>query len=213
MHLAPSDEFFIWPFRKPNFQSDRIWSKRIEDIEEDERYRELVKNLVCVGIFLIFTAKKLHWVIKERGQSWDGEYFRETILKQNVIPFLKNQANVVDTDQVTFIHDKAPCMKANATQELLTEAGIDFWGNNVWPGNSPDLNSAEHVGAILMDEVEGKMLKEPISNRFSYDVLLRHVKDVLTSLENRTELFQNLLYSYPDRIKAVLAANGKHTNY
>ncbi len=57
------------------------------------------------------------------------------------------------------------------------------------------------------------MLKEPISNRFSYDVLPRHVKDVLTSLENRTELFQNLLYSYPDRIKAVLAANGKHTNY
>jgi hypothetical protein len=66
-------------------------------------------------------------------------------------------------------------MKANATQELLTEAGIDFWGNNVWPGNSPDLNSAEHVGAILMDEVEGKILKEPISNRFFmmyfYDML------------------------------------------
>jgi transposase len=36
LHLVPSDEFFIWPIRKPNFQNDRIWSKRIEDIEEDE---------------------------------------------------------------------------------------------------------------------------------------------------------------------------------
>jgi transposase len=66
LHLVPSDKFFIWPIRKPNHQNDRIWSKNIEDIEEDDRYRELVKNPVCVGIFIIFTAKKLHWVIKER---------------------------------------------------------------------------------------------------------------------------------------------------
>jgi hypothetical protein len=84
-----------------------------------------------------------------------------------VIPFLKNAENVVDVDQVTFIHDNAPCMRANATQQLLIESGIDFWGNNVWPGNSLDINPAEHVGAIIMDEVEGKCYK----NQLLIDIL------------------------------------------
>ena len=57
------------------------------------------------------------------------------------------------------------------------------------------------------------MLEETGSNRFSYDTLLRHVTDVLKSLENRTQLFVDLLSSYPERIKAVIAANGKHTDY
>jgi hypothetical protein len=52
---------------------------------------------------------------------------------------------------------------------------------------TPDMNPAEHIGAIIMDEVEGKMLQEPASYRYSYDTLLRHLKDVLKSLESLTE--------------------------
>jgi hypothetical protein len=87
--LAPSDEFFVWAVRKPNHQNDRIWAKSIEDTEDDQRYRELARNQACVGIFVIFTVKKLLWIIKNKGESWDGNYFRETVLKQNLIPFLK----------------------------------------------------------------------------------------------------------------------------
>ncbi len=57
---------------------------------------------------MIFTAKRMNWVIKEKGQSWDGQYFRETISENHVIPFLKNEDNVIDVNQVTFVHDKAP---------------------------------------------------------------------------------------------------------
>jgi hypothetical protein len=32
--------------------------------------------------------------------------------------------------EVIFLHDKAPCMRAIATQQLLNESGIDFWGND-----------------------------------------------------------------------------------
>ncbi len=84
LHLASSDEFYVC-------QNDRIWAKSIDDIEEDERYREMVKNQVCIGIFVIFTAKKLHWVIKDKGESWTDQYFRDIILTENVIPFSKNQ--------------------------------------------------------------------------------------------------------------------------
>ena len=65
MHVAPSDEFYIYVIRKPNHQNDRIWAKNIEDISVDERYRELVQDAKCIGIFLMFTAKKLLWVLKE----------------------------------------------------------------------------------------------------------------------------------------------------
>ncbi|CAF1548433.1 unnamed protein product, partial [Rotaria sp. Silwood1] len=36
LHLAPSDEFYVWTVRKPNYQNDRIWAKSVEDIEDDE---------------------------------------------------------------------------------------------------------------------------------------------------------------------------------
>ena len=95
LHLVPSDEFYDWAVCRPNYQKDRIWAKSIDDIEEDERYREMVKNEACIGIFVIFTAKKLHWVIKDKGESWTGQYFRDIILTENVIPSLKNEENVI----------------------------------------------------------------------------------------------------------------------
>ena len=153
LHLAPSDEFYVWVVRRPNYQNDRIWAKSVNDIEEDERYREMVKNQACIGIFVIFTAKRLHWVIKEKGESWTGQYFRDVILTEHVIPFLKDEENVIDVDEVTLVHDKAPCMRAYQTQHLLQDNDIKFWGNDIWPGNSPDLNVAEHIGTIIKDGI------------------------------------------------------------
>lgn len=64
LHVAPSDEFYIYVVRKSNHQNDRIWAKSIEDISNDERYREIAYNATCIGIFIMFTAKKLLWVQK-----------------------------------------------------------------------------------------------------------------------------------------------------
>ncbi|CAF1067663.1 unnamed protein product [Rotaria sordida] len=57
LHLAPSDEFYVWVARKPNYQNDRIRAKSIEDIEEDERYREMVQHQACIGVFIMFTGR------------------------------------------------------------------------------------------------------------------------------------------------------------
>ena len=169
-----NNEFYAWSIRRPNYQNDRVWARNIEDIEDDERYREMVKNQACIGIFIIFTAKKLHWVMKEQGESWTGQSFRDVILTQHVFPFLKNEENVIDPDQVVFVHDKAPCMRANMTQQLLKENDTIFWGNDIWPGNSPDLNVAEHIGTIIKDEIERKVLRKPwkivISTRYQKSI-------------------------------------------
>ena len=213
LHLAPADEFFVWTVRRPNYQNDRVWARSIEDIEDDERYREMVKNQACIGIFVIFTAKKLHWVIKEKGESWTGEYFRDIILMEHVIPFLKDEKNVIDPDEVIFVHDKAPCMRANMTQHLLQDNNINFWGNDTWPGNSPDLNVAEHIGTVIKNEVEQKMLSGTGEDRYKEETLKTHLSCVLTNMESNTELFETLLCSYPSRLRAVKNANGRHTDY
>ncbi len=72
----------------------------------------------------------------------------ETMLKQNVIPFMKDPENVLVVGEKVFAHDGTPCMRANVMQQLLKDK-IDFWENVLWPGNSPDLSPAEHVGSII----------------------------------------------------------------
>lgn len=207
LHLAPSDEFYVWSVRRPNTQNDRIWSFSIEDISEDQHYRELVQHPTCIGIFVLFTAKRLMWVIKEEGQTWSGDYFREEILTKKVFPFLKNPDNVLDPEEVTFLHDKAPCFRANKTQSLLKASGIDFWGKDVWPGNSPDLNPTENIGSIIKDEVEGLLLNE---SDHSHSTLLRVIETVLKDLEFKTPLFHDLLNSFPERVSAINKAEGKN---
>ncbi|CAF2818222.1 unnamed protein product [Rotaria sp. Silwood2] len=149
----------------------------------------LVKNKACIGIFVIFTAKKLPWVIKDKGEFWTGQYFRGTILAENVIPFLKNEENVIDSNQVIFVHNKASCMQANQTQHLLRNNDVKFWGNDIWPGNSPDLNVAEHIGTIVKDEVEKKMLSDIEHSRYLEETLMMHISDVLTNMENDSDFF------------------------
>ncbi len=151
--------------------------------------------------------------MKDKGESWTDQYFRDTVLVQHVFPFLKNEENVIDVDEVIFVHDKAPCMKANMTQQLIQDNNINFWGNNIWPGNSPDLNVAEHIRTIIKDEVEKRMLSETGSDRYSEETLKNHIIDVLQNMETDTEVFQSLLCSYTSRLRSVKQANGGHTNY
>ena len=151
------------------------------------------------------------WVVKDKGQSWDGEYFRENVLKGAVIPFLQDPENVISVEDVTFLHDKAPCFKALKTQDLLRKSKVDFFSSNEYPGGSPDLNACEHLGSILKDRVEERL--HPVAGIPSFDVLEREVISVLTAMEEETSLFVRLLESYPRRVKAVVAANGGHTKY
>jgi hypothetical protein len=61
--------------------------------------------------------------------------------------------------------------------------------------------------------MENKMLNEDSANQYSKEVLERNLREVLTSLENCTDLFESLLLSYPERLKAVIEAEGRHTKF
>jgi hypothetical protein len=99
------------------------------------------------------------------------------------------------------------------TQHLLEDNDINFWGNDIWPGNSPDLNVAEHIGTVVKNEVEKKMLSDTKHHRFQEETLKKHISDVLTNMETNIGLFEALLCSYPSHLRAVKNANGRHTDY
>ncbi|CAF1368464.1 unnamed protein product [Rotaria magnacalcarata] len=104
-------------------------------------------------------------------------------------------------------------MKAYATQYLLEDEGVQFWGNSIWPGNSHDMNPAENVGAIIKDNVEDLMANEDGQNRYSYDVLKTNIEKTLRDIEDDTALFIDLLCSMRKGFDALEAAGGGHTNF
>ena len=158
------------------------------------------------------SAKTVISVVKDKGQSWNGEYFR-SILTEFVIPFMQNPDCVVSVEDAVFLHDKARCMSALQTQDLLQTNGIDFFGNNEWPANSPDLNPTENLGAILKDRVESKMLSEPNENRLNVDIWKKHINDVLEDLRTDKELLTHLLTSLRSRLDKIASAGGGRIQY
>uniref|UniRef100_UPI00358EF936 uncharacterized protein n=1 Tax=Myxine glutinosa TaxID=7769 RepID=UPI00358EF936 len=206
LFLAPSNEFSIYEDRRPNFQNDRMWALHNDDIPQELKIREKSKTARCVGVFLMFRAKRLMWVIEEQGQSWDGKYLRDVVLTRHVIPFLRNPENVLSIKETTFLHDRAPCMSALVTQNLLKANKVDFFGNDEWPEASPDLNACEHLGAIHKDRVEQRLQN-------TREELLTALTNVLEEMEFDRDLFVSLLESYPTRLEAVRSAGGGHTKY
>ena len=120
---------------------------------------------------------------------------------------------MISEGETTFVHDRAPCMKANATQQLLRDQGMKFWGNDLWPGNSADLNPTENLGEIVKDRVERLMHLEKGTGRYSKDTLRKNLNIVLSQLEFDQNLFQELLCSMPERFQQVRRASGGETDY
>jgi len=216
LRLACSDEFFLWSIRKHNNQNFRVWAKNRQDVW-DKLVAPQVQHPTCVGFFLCFTSKAMVWKIKEHGESWDGEYFRESILKQLVIPFLRNRRNAHGrVDETIFLHDMAGCMRANETHALLDDESINFLrydGYGRYPGRSPVFNAAEHLGALAKFRADSILSEMRADGRNSRETLVRVLTDVLRSMENETELFRTLLKSYPKRVALVKAAGGRSVNY
>ena len=95
----------------------------------------------------------------------------------------------------------------------MRQSSVNFFASNEYPGNSPDLNVTENMGAIVKDRMDIELEKEDGEGRYSKETLLKCIKNLLRGLQNATPLFEALLRSYPKRIAAVNMAKGGHTDY
>ena len=91
---------------------------------------------------------------------------------------------------------------------MMQDLTFFVYGRGRWPGNSPDLNPAEHLGAIVKERAEA-MLGRVRGERNSREVLVRVLKKTLKSVEKDVSLFERLLKSFRMRLTLVGEAGGK----
>ena len=83
-----------------------------------------------------------------------------------------------------------------------------------WAPYSPDLNPIEHVWKALK-ELVAQMYPDVMKNISFTDEVREQLEEALKSAWNALPdiLFESLLHSMPKRVKACMAAKGRHTKY
>ena len=103
-----------------------------------------------------------------------------------------------------FMQDNAPCHMARSVSEVLTACGVEVLP---WPGNSPDLNPIENVWANIKLRIrEGQEL----TNKAQHKESLRNIWENDPAL---ICIIEKCIKSMPERVAAVIAANGGATKY
>lgn len=102
-----------------------------------------------------------------------------------------------------FQQDGAPAHRANKTREFLYDKVLLLLGDLHWPSNSPDLNVIEHLWGIIKAKID-------LTNVTNLDELFIEAKRVWDEIP--IEIINNLIDSFPDRIKACKLLAGESLN-
>ena len=108
------------------------------------------------------------------------------------------------------MHDNAPVHTAGIVKEVLDELGVDAM---VWPPHSPNLNLIE----ILWASMKGKIyelypgLEHAPNTEASKRLLVQTAQEAWHAIEDRVLI--SLSDSMPNRVHAVIDANGWYTDY
>jgi len=88
-----------------------------------------VSKLGCSPLFFV-----------EPGVKVDGRYYRDVLLKQQMLPVMRRIAG----DTYVFQQDSAPAHRARDTVQLLQQETPEFIAPDLWKPNSPDLNLVDY---------------------------------------------------------------------
>ena len=189
----------IWVWRKPEeeyfedccaathisgFRKVKVWGAM--------RYGELSKLVVLPG--------------REGDEKLNAEEYCAEILDKELFDFW--MASMEDVGYVLVMEDGAPYHQGCATKRRsqLMENGWEGWGPGTWPSNSPDLNPIENLWHIVRDKVRKRRPR----------VLTK--EDLVVALQEEwskldISMVNKLCDSMPQRLAAVIAADGGSTGY
>jgi len=127
-----------------NSQNDRVYAPR------HARKRQIAaKRLLCClpnfsnSLMVSVAVSKLgcsELYFVEPGVKVDGRYYRDMLLKQQMLPVMCRFAG----DVIVFQQDSAPAHRACETVQLLQQSTPGFISPDLWPPNSPDLNPVDY---------------------------------------------------------------------
>ena len=105
------------------------------------------------------------------------------------------------------VHDGASAHSAHITCKWMEEHNIDYIScgkNGNWPSNSPDLNVIENLWALIKREARRRLPNDEKE-------LKRYLQAAWKKQSDET--IHNLVGSFPDRLQAVIKADGGNTRY
>jgi transposase len=131
-----------------------------------------------------------------------NQYSYLETLKDNLIhemQFIKEEYGL----DMTFMHDNAPCHKADSITKFFEDQEIDTVN---WPAQSPDMNPIENLWAIIKQK---RAAKYPLPS--SEEELIEQIFSIWNNLD--IGLCKNLAKSIENRLKSVIKRKGKAIKY
>lgn len=149
-----SDEKMFTLERPKNSQNDRIYA--VTDTKKKQvetarllRTRATFSKSVMVSV-AVSDLGRTGLIFVEPGVKVNGQYYRDVMLKQEMLPAIR----AISGDHYTFQQDNAPAHRARETIQLLSDETPDFISPSLWPPNSPDLNPIDYkIWGILQERV------------------------------------------------------------
>jgi transposase len=122
----------------------------------------------------------------------------QDILANELVPYI---ASTSGQSEAQYLHDNARYAKAKSVLAWMENEGVNRMD---FPPYSPDLNPIENLWAVLKRNIDARM---PTDIEQLTKVTIEEWSKISVTL------CQNLVDSMPDRMQAVVAAEGHKTRY
>jgi inhibitor of nuclear factor kappa-B kinase subunit alpha len=183
-----------------NQQNDRLYAPR-ETKKKQLPAERLLKTrstfsqsvMVSVGVSVLGCTAL---VFIEPGVKINGDYYRDVLLSQNLLPAIREMSG----DFYIFQQDSAPAHRARETVELLQHSTPGFISPLDWPPNSPDLNPVDYkIWSVLQERVyQGRI--------HNVDHLKQRLVEEWSRFDQR--IVDKAVKEWRVRLKACVKANG-----
>ena len=140
-------------------------------------------------------------VFVEPSVKFDGRYYRDMLLKQQMLPVMRCIAG----DVFVFQQDSAPAHRACETVQLLQQQTPGFISPDLWPPNSPDLNPVDYRIWGLIQERVYKTAVPDVSQ------LKHRLIDTWSSLSQ--DVIDDTIDQWRVRLRVCVKAKGRHFEY
>lgn len=172
--------------RKKQLSADRLLRKR-SNFSKSVMVSVGVSGLGCTKLIFI-----------EPGVKIDGAYYRDTLLRQHLLPAIRSVAG----DFFVFQQDNAPAHRARETVALLKAETPDFISPQQWPPNSPDLNPVDYeIWGVLQQRVYRGQIRD-----------VEHLKQRLIEEWRHFDqkIIDRAVYQWRSRLSKCVHENGGH---
>lgn len=188
--------------------SGNIWVTRRPDEEyHEDCLQPKFRKRPTVMIWGCMIGEELGPMViwKKEWGTITSKTYTEHIIDEEIAPFY--QEKEAELGRVYLMEDGASPHRAAHSQNARDRYGIL---SLPWPASSPDLNPIES----LWHQVKSHISKLPLEDRPStIEGMKLCIKRTWAYLSHDHLFTQDLVASMPERIQAVIAANGGHTRW